>query len=458
MDDFDDTPPPWGSSSDEQHDELLDEIDLTQEEEAEKGIPEVASSVNLESEEPATLPNLTYSNSSDLYEVLQASKGESDWVLEGLIHNGDQVILGGPPKSYKSFWASHLAVALASKDEKFLNWKVTKKRRVLYISLEMSKNLCGKRLAIQLGKEVELGECSRSKVLEVELYHLFSVDDRCALDVMSTGDFGKLKREIDLIDPDFVIFDSLIRIHKEDENSNIAMSALLERLRSLCKVTTPEGNEEELDTPDKIPAPSRLPVGSYRTSLIVHHARKENEYGRRDYSASSLRGASSIHSEVDMAITLTSLAAPHEKAMNISARKVEAPEHEIIELDPRQRIQIAEKKGKSSESSGVIETRAIFIAKALKSLGRSGFHSWNAIRDKAYELGCPGKKVQGGTFSSNYRDLMGDKIFEPKDAPGSGHQYRLTEAALKMSDENIAKKILSNQNQKSDSSKSSNSD
>ena len=98
MDDSD-TPPPWPSHSDEEHDDLLDEVDLTQEEgEVEKESPEAASSVNLESEEPARLPNLRYSNSSDLLEVLRASKGESDWVLEGLIHNGDQVILGGPPK------------------------------------------------------------------------------------------------------------------------------------------------------------------------------------------------------------------------------------------------------------------------------------------------------------------------------------------------------------------------
>ena len=458
MDDSD-TPPPWPSHSDEEHDDLLDEVDLTQEEgEVEKESPEAASSVNLESEEPARLPNLRYSNSSDLLEVLRASKGESDWVLEGLIHNGDQVILGGPPKSYKSFWASHLAVALAAKDEKFLDWKVTKKRRVLYISLEMSKNLCGKRLAMQLSKEVELSESNPSKVLEVELYHLFSIDDRCSLNVMFEDDFRELKREIDLIDPDFVIFDSLIRIHKEDENSNIAMSALLERMRNLCKVTVPTGDQEDLDALGKIPSPSRLPDGSYRTSLIVHHARKDNAYGRRDYSAASLRGASSIHSEVDMAITITSLANKNQKAMNISARKIEAPDHQIIELDSRQRIKIAEKTDKSSRPTDKGEKREEYVADALKSLGRSDFHRWEDIKDKAYELGCPGKEVQGGTFSSRYKKLLDDKLVELKDAPGSGHRLRLTQAAMKMSKKEIAQKMLSNQNQDSDSSKIDNTD
>ena len=49
MDDFDETPP-WPSSSEEMHDELLDEIDLTQEKKVEKESPEVAPSANPGSE------------------------------------------------------------------------------------------------------------------------------------------------------------------------------------------------------------------------------------------------------------------------------------------------------------------------------------------------------------------------------------------------------------------------
>jgi hypothetical protein len=163
-----------------------------------------------------------------------------------------------------------------------------------------------------------------------------------------------------------------------------------------------------------------------------------------------------------MAITITSLPNKKQKAMNISARKIETPDYQIIELDHTSlRILIAEKTGKNSKPLGVIETRAIYMAKALKSLGRSDFHRWETIKDEVFKQGCPipkSGKPQGESFSKIFNTLLDDKIVERKVAPGGGYRLKITEAALKITDEDIQRKILANRNQKSAPSKNNRSD
>lgn len=59
-----------------------------------------------------------------------------DWVIEGLIHKQGLAIVAAPPGIGKTQFSLNLALSIAS-GKLFLNWKVTKPRRVLFLSLEM---------------------------------------------------------------------------------------------------------------------------------------------------------------------------------------------------------------------------------------------------------------------------------------------------------------------------------
>lgn len=345
----------------------------------------------------------------DVYDIWQASLRPKDWVLDGLIQMGDQVVLAGPPKSYKSLWASQLAVGLALGEADFLGWRIPKPRRVLYISMEMGDALVGERIVKQMLSSPKLpppefAEEREAALREIPLYHIFGVDERVAIDVCDRHDFTDLKLLIEEKSPEVVIFDSFVRFHRQDENSNMSMSWAMRQLRELCLIRDPdmtitekcvkaldaeleaEGlsrslleDEEyilrldekiaaatalnhssqesvsasqspddskateyaaEADSPETSESP--LPEGAsdtdlepkhprqYRTGIILHHSRKEQQFGKQSYSVSAMRGASTIHSEVDLAIAAFQLGG--KISLNYSARKILAPNFQKAEL------------------------------------------------------------------------------------------------------------------------------
>lgn len=42
--------------------------------------------------------------------MLKAAKQDPNWIIEGLLEEGDQLLVGGPPKSGKSLFAMQLAL------------------------------------------------------------------------------------------------------------------------------------------------------------------------------------------------------------------------------------------------------------------------------------------------------------------------------------------------------------
>lgn len=63
---------------------------------------------------------------------------EIDWVIEGLIHQQGLAILASPPSVGKTQFSLNLAISLATGKD-FLGWKVTRPRRILFLSLEMTQ-------------------------------------------------------------------------------------------------------------------------------------------------------------------------------------------------------------------------------------------------------------------------------------------------------------------------------
>ena len=69
-----------------------------------------------------------------------------DYLIEGLIEKGDQVLLYGQPKVGKTFLAIQMACALACK-KPFLNFEICKRRKVLYVNFEMGERVFSDRIS-----------------------------------------------------------------------------------------------------------------------------------------------------------------------------------------------------------------------------------------------------------------------------------------------------------------------
>jgi hypothetical protein len=107
---------------------------------------------------------------------------------------------------------------------------------------------------------------------------------------------GRLGVILEAIQPDLVIFDSLSKLHWCDENSNADMRDVLQSLRKLCSV--PLGPKPERGDDNR----TKRPIAH----IIIHHTRKDSgdqKFMRK--GASEMRGASAIHAEADLAITIT---------------------------------------------------------------------------------------------------------------------------------------------------------
>lgn len=235
---------------------------------------------------------------------------EPDILVEGLIQAGDQVLLSAAPKTGKSFLALELALRLAVGAGSFISprWRIKAPRRVLYISLEMPAGALAARLpaheALCAADPVRYGE---------NLFFVFPSDEEAHGTLLKHA--GYLRQMIDLVRPEFVIFDTLIQLHESDENDNIMMGRVMRAIRQLCRTTNSKSGE-------------RI------AHLVLHHNRKALA-GERGYGGiSSARGAGSIHSEVDLALVLNSSARDPSKAtMGVSSRSVDAPP--LIHLERR---------------------------------------------------------------------------------------------------------------------------
>jgi archaellum biogenesis ATPase FlaH len=239
------------------------------------------------------------------------------WIVEPLIAAGDQILLAGEPKSGKSLLASQLCLEIMpTKDKKKPGWTV------LYVSFEMDKTVMWARASQQAeGLKITLLDPQLNKLGELapadympgahksalDYYHLFDLEGRRTFGIApkyrELSDVHREENEatrlawfelMDKIKPDLIIFDSLSQLHFCDENANLEMRDALQQLRDLCTVKESRPNGHGSRYKRRV------------AHIIIHHTRKEagdKKYFRKD--ASEMRGASSIHSEADLAITIT---------------------------------------------------------------------------------------------------------------------------------------------------------
>lgn len=218
--------------------------------------------------------------------IIKHSQQKTEWIFNDLIERGEQWIVSGAPKAGKSRFALQLALC-ASEGRSFLDFKCPKKHCVLYVDFELSPRISASRV-------LNFYKNDHSQLSRNESF--FKCSDHKQIDVNSTAECIAIKKIIETLNPDLIIWDVLARMHSVDENSNIAMIQIMQNIRQLSHGAA---------------------------HIVVHHARKEN-FGNG--GAKALRGASSIHGEADgvMALALeTSKKGSH--SVLFSTRAIEDP-------------------------------------------------------------------------------------------------------------------------------------
>jgi hypothetical protein len=180
----------------------------------------------------------------------------SQWLVQGLWSDQAVGILGGEPKSCKSFLALDLAVSVASGAPCLRRFAVRRTGPVLLFPAEDSLAVVRRRLE---------GICSAAGVgfqsLPVE------VITAPTLRLDAPKDRERLSNTVQVRQPRLLILDPLIRLHRVDENDASQIAALLSYLRQLQRTF-------------------------HVAVLVVHHARKDANATR---PGQALRGSSELH-------------------------------------------------------------------------------------------------------------------------------------------------------------------
>lgn len=291
----------------------------------------------------------------------EINQNESPWIVENLIREGDQVVLSGPPKSGKTILALQLAMDVGLGNPYFLipdRYKIPEKKRVLFLSLEMRQRAMSRRVKQQWRRTTDYPELQfMFKVLGSDSHMMFQLGGE-ADGLESTKVANDLHELIKTANPKLIILDSLIQIHALDENSNMRMGMLMRNLRKIFSLVTPSTEEEYkkdlADEVEKKPIKEEIlpdhPDGktTYRVigydyirrtpiaHVLLHHTRKAAEgMGKSFASPDAIRGASSIHSEADLALTLAN-SGVNRIGINKSARALAREYTEYFEIKPEE--------------------------------------------------------------------------------------------------------------------------
>lgn len=179
------------------------------------------------------------------------------WIVDQLIPSQGLVALSGTPGSYKSWITEHLAICVARGTSLFGQFQVIQ-GPVLIIDKENNLRLIKERFKA-------LGAIDGLKIHFFNLESFdFLTEDKETIDLVTS-----IIRDNNI---KLVIIDSLIRAHKQDENSASGMSLVFEALRKIQDAGA--------------------------AIVFTHHHRKQTFFNRSN-SSDSLRGSSDILAAVD---------------------------------------------------------------------------------------------------------------------------------------------------------------
>jgi hypothetical protein len=224
---------------------------------------------------------------ADPYATLAAGELERTtaplaWIVDGLFLEAGAGILGGAPKSCKSFFALDLCVAIASGTSCAGRFRVLAPGPVVLLCAEDPHAVISSRLTA-------LSRTRGRKIADLPIEVI--VDS-----VRLPDGLDRLEATLAATKPRLLLLDPLIRLHRADENSASEMSVILDGLRNLAR--------------------------SSRTAiLLVHHARK----AAAGNAGAGLRGSSDLAAFGDTNLYLRRLAHDGSLELKIEHRAAAPP-------------------------------------------------------------------------------------------------------------------------------------
>jgi hypothetical protein len=206
------------------------------------------------------------------------------WLLADLFLVGAAGILGGAPKTGKSFFALELAVAVASATAAAGRFAVPTPGPVLLCAAEDPPAVVVQRLAALAAARAQALATLPLEVIVEAGVRLPDGLDRLAATVAQVA-------------PRLLILDPLIRLHRADENSAADMAVVLDGLRGLARATE-------------------------CAILLVHHTRKAPAGG---VAGHGLRGSSDLHAFGDTNLYLRRLGPDAALELRIEHRAAPCP-------------------------------------------------------------------------------------------------------------------------------------
>lgn len=205
------------------------------------------------------------------------------WIVEGLFLEAGAGILGGAPKSCKSFFALDLCVAIASGTSCAGRFQVLSPGPVVVLCAEDPHAVISSRLtALSRARNRSLQELPIEIIVEPA--------------VRLPEGLERLEATLAAFTPRLLLLDPLIRLHRADENSASEMSVILDGLRKLAR-------------------------SSKTAILLVHHARK----AAAGNSGAGLRGSSDLHAFGDTNLYLRKLSQESVLELKVEHRAAAAP-------------------------------------------------------------------------------------------------------------------------------------
>lgn len=215
---------------------------------------------------------------------------EQPWLVENLWSDEAVGVLGGPPKSCKSWLGLELAVSIASKTSCLGTFTVPQAGPALVYMAED---------ALPAVRERIQALC-RHRSLPLEDLDLFCIDSP-TVRLDHPQHRRRLEQTIQKLGPRFLLLDPFVRLHRADENSAQEMSSILGFLRELQR-------------------------RFHLAVALVHHTSKKHhtQPGR------ALRGSSDIHAWTDSSLFLQRKG--NSIVLTVEHRSAPAPQPMVLKL------------------------------------------------------------------------------------------------------------------------------
>lgn len=275
---------------------------------------------------------------------LAASTAPLTWLAEGLFLVGGAGILGGAPKTGKSFFALDLCVAVASATLCAGRFAIPTKGRVTLLCAEDPHAVVVERLrSLARSRGLALADLPVDVIVEPV--------------VRLPEGLPRLRATLDKTCPSLLLLDPLIRLHRADENSAAEMSLILDGLRSLART-------------------------SKAAILLVHHTRKAPA---GPSAGTALRGSSDLHAFGDTNLYFRKLATDGAVELRIEHRATACPQPIQLRLVVDEPAAVARfvPLDKSSAATDPIATRLLAaLAKADAPMSARALRAALGVRNE----------------------------------------------------------------------------